>query len=77
MRTQSALLELTTTQPSSSTKQSVKMNSSNEHYNLVEKYEQDFLLDVNPPLKRILFWNDVRKHPFVIYVSHDALICQI
>jgi hypothetical protein len=29
-------------------------------YNLVEKYEQDKLLDVDPPFKRILFWNDVR-----------------
>ncbi len=32
-----------------------------DKYNLVEKYEQDTLLDgVDPPFKRILFWNDVR-----------------
>ncbi len=30
-------------------------------YNLVEKYEQETLLDFDPPYKRILFWNDVRN----------------
>ena len=30
-------------------------------YNLIERYEQDRLLDnVDPSFKRILFWNDVR-----------------
>ncbi len=29
-------------------------------YNLVEAYEQDTFLDVDPTFKRVLFWNDVR-----------------
>jgi hypothetical protein len=29
-------------------------------YELALKYEQDTLLDVDPPFKQILFWNDVR-----------------
>ena len=46
-----------TTQP---VKESPKMNISHERYELVEKYEQDKLMEVDPPFKRILFWNDVR-----------------
>ena len=41
-------------------KQSDQVENLVNKYNLVEKYEQDKLLDVDPPFKRILFWNDVR-----------------
>jgi hypothetical protein len=41
-------------------KQSPVVNISQERYQLVMKYEQDKLADVNTTFKRILFWNDVR-----------------
>lgn len=50
----------TTTQSLTTTKQSPVVNISQERYQLVQKYEQDKLTDVNAPFKRILFWNDVR-----------------
>ena len=53
-------LKVRTTQPM---KQSQKLNGSHERYGLVEKYEQDSLLEVDPPFKRILFWNDVSRIP--------------
>jgi hypothetical protein len=41
-------------------------------YNLVEKYEQEKLPDnVDPPFKRILYWNDVR------YCRILSIICYI
>ena len=39
-------------------------------YDLVEKYEQDTLLDVDAPFKRILFWNDVQAYITHFQLSH-------
>jgi hypothetical protein len=34
-------------------------NVINERYQLFESYFNDSLSDIDPPFKRILFWNDV------------------
>ena len=38
----------------------VMANTTHERYGLVEVYEQDTLQKVDPPFKKILFWNAVR-----------------
>lgn len=38
--------------------------STSERYHLIESYAHDTLSDIDPPFKRILFWNEVnhRRH---------------
>ena len=38
------------------------LKTTHEPYKVMEKYEQEKLPEVDPPFKRILFWNDVMEY---------------
>lgn len=48
-------------------------DTTTERYELMERYSQDTLPDIDPPFKRILFWNEVYKFNVASLPYHLAL----
>jgi hypothetical protein len=49
-------------------------SSPNERYQLLEGYTHDSLSEIDPPFKRILFWNEVYTKKMFIKIESLSLM---